>query len=54
MSHRFCLVAPGDYPCTPKVSEAMALGAVGGCIPVFVVPMRRAQKREDAIRRMLP
>ena len=38
MGHRFCLVAPGDYPSTHKVAEAMALGGSGGCIPVFVVP----------------
>lgn len=38
MSHRFCLVAPGDFVSTHKVSEAMALGAAGGCIPVFVLP----------------
>ena len=38
MSHRFCLVAPGDFVSTHKVSEAMALGGAGGCIPVFVLP----------------
>ena len=84
MSHRFCLVAPGDYPSTHKARrsltcgrsittlpyahnsppvnprwtprdaprtnlvthrmvrshEAMALGGAGGCIPVFVLPVR--------------
>ena len=44
MSHRFCLVAPGDFVSTHKVSEAMALGAAGGCIPVFVLPN---QQRKD-------
>ena len=39
MSHRFCLVAPGDFVSTHKVSEAMALGGAGGCIPVFVLPV---------------
>ena len=38
MSHKFCLVAPGDFVSTHKVSEAMALGGAGGCIPVFVLP----------------
>lgn len=38
MAHRFCLVAPGDFVSTHKVSEAMALGGAGGCIPVFVLP----------------
>ena len=36
-SHRFCLVAPGDFVATHKITEAMALGGSGGCIPVFVL-----------------
>lgn len=38
MRHRFCLVAPGDFVSTHKASEAMAIGGVGGCVPVFVLP----------------
>ena len=30
MSHRFCLVAPGDFVSTHKITEAIALGAAGG------------------------
>ena len=37
-SHRFCLVAPGDFVSTHKITEAMAIGGSGGCIPVFVLP----------------
>ena len=36
--HRFCLAAPGDFVSTPKISEFVAVGASGGCIPVIVVP----------------
>ena len=36
MSSRFCLIAPGDFESTHKVTEAMVIGGVGGCIPVFV------------------
>jgi hypothetical protein len=36
MAHRFCLVVPGDFASTHKVTEAMAMGGAGGCIPVFV------------------
>ena len=41
--HRFCLVAPGDFASTHKVTEAMAIGGAGGCIPVFVL---NSQQRE--------
>lgn len=37
-SHRFCLVAMGDAPGTPKIVELIQLGARGGCIPVIVIP----------------
>jgi hypothetical protein len=30
MSHRFCIVAPGDFPSTPKITEFVAIGALGG------------------------
>ena len=49
-SHRFCLVAPGDYPSTPKITEFVAVGAAGGCVPVVVVP---SPVHEGALR-MLP
>ena len=41
MSHRFCLVAPGDFVASHKITEAIAIGGAGGCIPVFVVPHER-------------
>ena len=50
MSHRFCLVAPGDYPSTPKITEFVAVGAAGGCLPVVVVP----SPASDGARRQLP
>ena len=37
MSHRFCLAAPGDFISTPKITEFVALGAAGGCLPVLVI-----------------
>ena len=37
-AHRFCLVAPGDFVSTHKITEAMAVGGSGGCVPVFVMP----------------
>lgn len=30
MRHRFCVVAPGDFPSTPKMTEFVAIGAAGG------------------------
>jgi hypothetical protein len=36
--HRFCLVAPGDFVSSHKIAEAIAIGASGGCVPVFVLP----------------
>ena len=35
-THRFCLVIRGDFNGTPKLSETIAIGGAGGCIPVFV------------------
>jgi len=37
MGHRFCLSAPGDFVSTPKITEFVALGAAGGCLPVLVI-----------------
>ena len=50
MAHRFCVVAPGDYPSTPKITEFVSIGAAGGCLPVVVVPSPLG----DGARRMLP
>ena len=36
MAHRFCIVAPGDYVSTRKVTESIAIAAAGGCLPLFV------------------
>ena len=36
-THRFCLNAPGDFVSTPKITEFVALGAAGGCLPVMVI-----------------
>jgi hypothetical protein len=49
-NHRFCLVAPGDFASTHKVTEAMAIGGAGGCIPVFVISSGRSATRLDAAR----
>lgn len=38
MSHRFCLIAPGDFVSTHKISESIVIGGAGGCIPVIVLP----------------
>ena len=58
-SHRFCLVAAGDTPSTHKVSETVALGGVGGCIPVIVVPLALGRHAQPVplttrLRQMLP
>lgn len=50
-SHRFCLVVPGDWAGTPKVSEMVAVGGAGGCIPVFVLPHDGS---EGQVARLLP
>ena len=54
MSHRFCLIVPGDWVSTHKVTEAMALGGAGGCIPVFVAPGSKVKDIEQAVTGMLP
>lgn len=41
MGHRFCLVAPGDLAGTPKITEMVAIGGAGGCIPVLLLPVAR-------------
>lgn len=39
LSHRFCLVTPGDLNhASPKIAESIAVAAVGGCLPVIAVP----------------
>ncbi|KAL3918444.1 MAG: hypothetical protein SGPRY_006017, partial [Prymnesium sp.] len=40
MSHKFCLVAPGDFISTHKTTEVVAIGGAGGCIPLIVLPGR--------------
>lgn len=35
--HRFCLIAQGDPGNTAKVTETIALGGAGGCIPLYVL-----------------
>ena len=37
MGHRFCLAAPGDFVSTPKITEYVAMGAAGGCLPLLVL-----------------
>lgn len=39
MQHRFCIIARGDFPSTPKIAELLAVGAAGGCLPVFVLDL---------------
>ena len=51
--HRFCLIAQGDPGNTAKVTETIALGGSGGCIPLYVlfaVHTRRAPTPSDFIR----
>jgi hypothetical protein len=38
MTHRFCFAVPGDYWSTTKLSDYIAVGGAGGCIPVIAVP----------------
>jgi hypothetical protein len=38
LAHRFCVASPGDLLYTPKTSEAVALAAAGGCVPLLVLP----------------
>lgn len=38
MAHRFCFAVPGDYWSTTKLSDYIAVGGAGGCIPVIAVP----------------
>ena len=49
MGHRFCLVAQGDFVGTPKLTEMMAIGSAGGCIPLIVLPERR-----ESVSQVLP
>jgi len=37
MGHKFCVAAPGDFVSTPKITEYVAMGAAGGCLPLLVV-----------------
>jgi hypothetical protein len=37
MGHKYCLVAQGDFPGTPKIAEMLAVGGAGGCLPIFVL-----------------
>ena len=37
MGHKFCLAAPGDFVSTPKITEYVAMGAYGGCLPLLVL-----------------
>ena len=37
MGHRFCMAAPGDFVSTPKITEYVAMGAAGGCLPLLVL-----------------
>ena len=37
MGHKFCLAAPGDFVSTPKITEYVAMGAAGGCLPLMVL-----------------
>ena len=60
MQHRFCLIARGDFPSTPKIAELLAVGAAGGCLPVFVLDFPRSSTRpsqaavQGAMARTLP
>ena len=51
VTHRFCLVAMGDQDGTPKITETIAIGGAGGCLPVIVLPRTAATAQ---IGRVLP
>ena len=56
-AHKFCLIAPGDFTSTHKLSEAMALGGAGGCIPLIVLPVVSGSPIDGRlvdVRRKLP
>lgn len=40
MGHKFCMAAPGDFVSTPKITEYVAMGAYGGCLPILVLAGR--------------
>ena len=50
MKHRFCVAAPGDYWSVTKLTDAIAAGGAGGCIPLIVLP----RQREAAAAAALP
>ena len=41
MKSRFCVAAPGDYWSVTKLTDAIAAGGAGGCIPLIVLPRQR-------------
>lgn len=52
-NHKYCLVAEGDPGNSAKITETVALGGAGGCIPVYVlstVKKHRAPKSSDFVR----
>ena len=49
MRHRFCVAAPGDYWSTTKLSDAMAAGGAGGCVPLIVLPRSREAEAAAAL-----
>ena len=50
MKSRFCVAAPGDYWSVTKLTDAIAAGGAGGCIPLIVLP----RQREAAAAAALP
>ena len=42
-SHRFCVVAEGDFAATPKLADFVLLGAAGGCIPLVAIDAKVPQ-----------
>ena len=47
--HRFCLIAQGDPGNTAKIGETVALGAAGGCIPLFVLREPDVRRRRSSL-----
>jgi hypothetical protein len=49
MHHRFCLVAAGDFPGTPKLADFAIFGAAGGCIPLVVIKSEASEQRNPTL-----
>lgn len=49
MRHRFCLVAAGDFPGTPKLADFAIYGAAGGCVPLIVIKSESSEQSNPTL-----